>query len=470
MKAQQQQKKSQNTISLTDKIITYAELKKHGDYADAWIAVDSIVYDITDFIEQHPFGDTFRGNLGTDCSGLFFSAHIRTNAENLLTNETYQKKHGIKIVGRLDISNDSLKKDGANRHLDRIVYQKLAQDEFWQDLKQRVRAYLEEHNESTHYSARTGIFYLLYHGGIFSILSYLTWINHSFLAAIALGFHLMCASASLSHMVAHFGFTKNPLICYLALQFMDLSGVSWLEWQIVHQTHHNQPHSSIDYQTNQYAPLRIHRYTPHRYYHNYQPFLFWIGILAYQLRGFIMSTVWLIQYRKFIRHNYELFSHILAKSVFIALIIYAGYLHGAGQAILLFATYSISFSLFAFLFLYNDHEENHNILALDEDINIHHQKKSWAEVQVRTSGDWYPTNWFLSFVEFHYGYFNYHIEHHLFPSFKPILLKKISPIVREVCQDHDIPYISTTFMELQKSFQTHINKLAVSLDEQSCQR
>lgn len=464
MKAQKKQQNLQNLASLNNRHISYAELKKHGDYTDAWIAVDGIVYDITDFIEKHPFGDTFRGTLGTDCSGLFFSAHIRTNAEKLLNNHTYQQKHGIKVVGQLNVSNDVLKKDGSQRHLDRIVYQKLAQDEFWQDLKQRVRAYLEESNESIHYSTRTSIFYLLYHGGLFAVLSYLTWFNHSFLAAIALGFHLMCASASLSHMVAHFGFTKNPLICYLALQFMDLSGVSWLEWQIVHQTHHNQPHSSIDYQTNQYEPVRVHRYVQHQKYHQYQSIWFWIGILFYQLRGLIMSSVWLIQYRQYVRHKYEVFSHILAKSVLISFIVYAGYLHGVGQAVLLFATYSISFSFFAFIFLYNDHEENHNILAIDKDINIHHQQKSWAEIQVRTSGDWYPTNWFLSFVEFHYGYFNYHIEHHLFPSFKPLLLKKVSPIVKEVCADHDIPYISTTFLELQQSFQTHISKLAVELE------
>ena len=79
---------------------------------------------------------------------------------------------------------------------------------------------------------------------------------------------------------------------------------------------------------------------------------------------------------------------------------------------------------------------------------------------MRIYGDWYPTNWFLSFVEFHYGYFNYHIEHHLFPTFKPSLLKKISPIVKSVCIKHGVSYISTLFLEVQKSLQTHLSKMS----------
>ncbi|MEM9088735.1 MAG: fatty acid desaturase [Cyanobacteria bacterium P01_F01_bin.53] len=175
-----------------------------------------------------------------------------------------------------------------------------------------------------------------------------------------------------------------------------------------------------------------------------------------------MSIVWLIKNKEFVRYKYELVAHIFAKTIFISPIIYSGYLHGIWNTLFLLATYSVYYSLFAFLLLYNDHEENHNVLALSENINPHHKKLSWAETQVRTSGNWYPTNWILSFVEFHYGYFNYHIEHHLFPSFKPSLLKKVSPIVKSVCEKYNIPYISTTFIEVQQSFQGHITKMGLS--------
>ncbi|MBP0020955.1 MAG: fatty acid desaturase [Cyanobacteria bacterium SBLK] len=448
-----------------NKLISYKELKKHSSYSDAWIAINGIVYDITDFIDRHPFGDTFRGNLGTDCSGLFSSAHINTNVEELIKSEDFLKKNHIKLIGFLDVNRDFLHKESDGRYLDRIVYQEIDKDEFWLELKTKVKEYLQENNESIHYSTSEGILYLLYYGILFLILSYLTWIQGSIFTAILLGFQMVCACAGVSHIVAHFGFTKNKLLNFLSLHFMDLSGFSWLEWQIIHQTHHNQPHSSIDHQTNQYAPLRIHQYVKYQNYHGHQHISFWLGLIMYHFRAFFMSTVWLIQNPEFLRHRYEIFGHILAKLIVFCLVGYSMYLHGFSHGMILFSIFSISFSYSAFLLLYNNHEETHHVLALNEDINGYHHQFSWAKTQVKTSGDWYPTNWILSFIEFNYGYFNYHIEHHLFPTFKPRLLKKIAPIVKSICHKHGVPYIATTYIEVQKSFQRHITKMSLPPEE-----
>lgn len=448
-----------------NRCISYEELKKHSTYSDAWVSINGLVYDITDFIHKHPFGDTFRGNLGTDCSGLFSSSHIRTNVEEQIKSEHFLQKNSIKLVGYLDVTQDYLYKDNIDRYLDRLVHKKTGDDDFWLELKSKVKEYLVENNESIHYTAFEGIMYFLYYSIIFILLSYLTWINFSIFSAVLLGFHMVCASTNMSHMVTHFGFTKNKLLDFFAAHFFDLCGLSWLEWQILHQTHHNQPHSSIDYQTNQYAPIRIHKYMERKPHHKYQRIYFWIGILTYHFRTMPMSTIWLILNREFVRHKYEMVAHILARVVLLTLVIYCGYLHGFWNAFLIFCVYSISCSYSAFILLYNDHEENHNVLALTKNINPSHNKFSWAEIQVKSSGNWYPTNWLLSFIEFHYGYFNYHIEHHLFPAFKPSLLKKISPIVESVCSKHGIPYISTTFVEVHKSFQRHITKMGASPEE-----
>lgn len=439
--------------------ISYEELKKHSSYSDGWIAINGTVYDITNYIAKHPFGDTFRGNLGTDCTGIFSSAHLHTNVEELLQQEAFLTKNEIKIVGTLSPENATLHAKSDGKFLDRLVYQDTQDDPFWLDLKQRVRTYLTETGESTHYSNKEGILYLLYHGVLFLILSYLTWIERSFIAAILLSFHMVCASASMAHMAAHFGLTKNERLNFIARQFMDLSGFSSLEWQIIHQTHHNQPHSSIDHQTNQYHPLRIHPYVEKKPFHRYQN-LYWVMVFPiYQLRSLFMSTLWLLQNRNFVRHFREVLAHLVSKSILISLIAYCVYQYGLLNAGLIYMTYSWGFSFFAFLLLYNNHEETHHVLALQENINPLHKKLPWAEIQVRTSGNWTPSNWLLSFVEFHYGYFNFHIEHHLFPSFKPSLLKKLSPIVRQTCDDHGIPYLSTSFMEVQSSFYQHVAKM-----------
>ncbi len=135
-----------------DRPVSYEELKDHSSYSDAWLSINGIVYDITNFIEKHPFGDTFRGHLGSECGGLFSAAHVNTNVESLLKSENFRRKNYIKVIGQLDVADYHLHQDKtmALKFLDRIVYKDTNKDEFWQDLKNGVAAFLKENNETTH--------------------------------------------------------------------------------------------------------------------------------------------------------------------------------------------------------------------------------------------------------------------------------------------------------------------------------
>jgi linoleoyl-CoA desaturase len=442
--------------------ITYEELKTHSSYSDAWISVNGTVYDITLFLRNHPVGDTFRANLGTECGGIFSSAHAPHNIACWLKNEAFLIRNEIKIVGQLDISRDRLHRKNENAFLDRIVYRDTDTDALWQDLKSGIQHYLNETKEKTNYSLAEGIAFIAYYLSIYILLSYMAWFTGSILAAGLLGFHMVCTVAHISHMATHFGFTRSPTLNFVAFYFFDLSGTSGLEWQISHQTHHNQPHSSIDHQTSAFDNLgvRIHEYMQHRGFHRFQHLYYWMVILLYLPFRLVSTSVWLIINRQFIRHRHEAVTHIFARLAMFAQVVYCGYLHGRWVAIGLFMVYAASYSLCAFGLLFNNHEETHQPLGRNSDVSHFHNAFSWAEIQVRASSNWYPTNWILRFVEFHYGYFNYHIEHHLFPTFKPSLLKRISPIVASVCHKHNIPYISTSFMEVQRSMQAHLTKLA----------
>ena len=446
--------------------ITYAELKRHSRYEDAWISVDGVVYDITKFIDAHPFGDTFRGNLGTECGGLFAASHVNTNAAKMLASDKFRAKHDISIIGRLDGSRDHLHKSDPDPYLDRLIHRPMADDPFWQDLKEEVCAFLRDTGESIHYSLGQGLALVAYYFVIAAVLSWLAWFQGSLLAAALLGFHMLCAVAHVSHMATHFGFTRHPWLNFLAQQFFDLGGMSWLEWQIAHQTHHNQPHSVIDQQTNVYDDTlltRIHRYIEQRPRHRYQHIYFWVIVSQYLLFRLVGTTWWMLQNRRFIRHWYEMAAHLFARAVFVSLVVYAVNAHG-WLALWLFLSYATAYSYAAFILLYNDHADAHAVIDDAADIRRYHGRTSWAEVQVRTSNDWYPTNWLMAFIEFHYGYFNYHIEHHLFPTFKPTLMKKVSPVVQRVCRRHGIPYTRTTFLEVQVSLQEHFARMGTLAD------
>jgi linoleoyl-CoA desaturase len=451
-----------------DRVISYAELKQHSSYADAWIAIDGTVYDITHFIDKHPFGDTFRGSLGTDCSGLFMGSHVNTAADAMLANPRFLAKNGIKIVGRLDTSRDQLAKDNPDPYLERVVYKKLANDGFWLDLKQEVKAFLAETNETTHYTFIQGLALVIYYLAIWAVLSYFAWAKGSMLAGTLLGFHMLCAVANVSHMATHFGYTRHRGLNFVAAHFFDLGGMAWLEWQIAHQTHHNQPHSILDYQTNAYDPVlatRIHRYVELRPRHRHQRIYFWLIVSQYLLFRIVATTAFLIKNREFVRHWYEWVGHFVARAILLGLMAYSVHALGWPHALLVFFCYNVAYSYSAFILLYNDHEATHKVLDAHRNLNGVHGKLSWAEVQVRTANNWYPTNWLMAFIEFHYGYFNHHIEHHLFPAFKPTLMKKVSPVVRRVCERHGVPYTLTTFMEVQHSLQEHFIKMGTPLPE-----
>lgn len=51
--------------------ITLAELQKHNSASDCWMAIDGKVYDVTNFISQHPGEDEILRGCGIDATAVF---------------------------------------------------------------------------------------------------------------------------------------------------------------------------------------------------------------------------------------------------------------------------------------------------------------------------------------------------------------------------------------------------------------
>lgn len=442
--------------------ITYDELKKHASYNDAWISIDGCVYDITKFIPIHPFGDTFRGLLGSDCSGFFHSAHTATEVAERLKNHFFRETCCIKHVGELHVLPNEIYKSASDEYQNRIIYRPIADEPFWLDLKKEIRLFIKENKEDTHYGTVEGLVLIFYYLLIEVLLAFLVCDHGSIYFIILLAFNGMSASSSIGHMATHHGFTRNKTLNMIAMSFFDLSGASGLEWQISHQTHHNQPHSSLDYQTNDFdlVGVRVHFSVESKPYHKYQRFYYWLLIPFYANMKLFMSSYFLFfTHRHFVLHWHEKMAHVVPRIVFFSffavIVKNAGFVCGIST----FLKYMASLSYLQFIFLYNNHEETHAPLSQHFSPRYYHYQASWPEIQVMTSGNWKPTNVLLNFLEFHYGYFNYHIEHHLFSSFKMPLCKKLSPIVETVCKKHGIPYICTSFTGMIRSFQQHLTKM-----------
>jgi len=53
--------------------ISISEIGNHSTSTDCWIAIEGGVYDVTDFIPDHPGGDQILQGCGKDATGMFNS-------------------------------------------------------------------------------------------------------------------------------------------------------------------------------------------------------------------------------------------------------------------------------------------------------------------------------------------------------------------------------------------------------------
>jgi len=75
--------------------------------------------------------------------------------------------------------------------------------------------------------------------------------------------------------------------------------------------------------------------------------------------------------------------------------------------------------------------------ALYTNTNDAKQIKEWAVLQVESTVEYSHGDPLFTFLS---GTLNYQAIHHLFPSLAPHYYAEIAPIVREVCQKHNVKY------------------------------
>jgi linoleoyl-CoA desaturase len=78
----------------------------------------------------------------------------------------------------------------------------------------------------------------------------------------------------------------------------------------------------------------------------------------------------------------------------------------------------------------------------------------WAKMQIMHSGNFLNNNWWWTRI---FGGINFQIEHHLFPNMSNIHYMKVAPIVKEYCQENNIPYVHhdslySTFLSFKKTY------------------
>jgi len=331
---------------------------------------------------------------------------------------------------------------------------KFQKPQFKQVLNQRIKNYfLENHKKEQGnllmYLKVLGIlawFAISYYLLVFTSTSIWEGIGYSVLFAaswVAVGFNIQ-------HDANHGAISKKAWINRMLGCTLDfLMGLNSRLWHFKHnQSHHT--YTNISDADEDISLGWFARFTPtqslhsiHKYQHLYMWVLYGVMIIRWQLFSDVLRFFYgKTEKEKMIMHtpgNIVLF--FAGKICFLTLFFIVPMLFHPWWVVLLF--YAVLFffisvflvTIFQLAHCVNEaehpelHEEKGYMIAEDE----------WIRHQLRTTVDFAPKNWL---VTFYLGGLNYQVEHHLWTRTCHIHYPKIAAILEKTCKEFGLPYKS----------------------------
>ena len=417
------------------KSFTSAELAKRNTATNCCVAIRGKVYDVTNFLTQHPGGwDMLYLNGGKDATALFEAYHpdyvAKTRLEPLL-------------IGTLE--------DSEYPSFPPIT-------PFFITVRQRVDDYFKQHG-SRKTDANPMILraivlvflaFFMFYLGAQALLNDLPFAR---LIACACGCFTGLCTALISlmpvHEASHGASTSSPWFWRVSGALHDwVNGASFFSWIHQHLLGHH-PFTHIeeldpDIVTGDPDARRIKKSQPflwaYRYQHIYMPLLY--GVLATKFRiNDLMMFFSANPKNGEIRMNapgpWHTFNFIAGKLFFVFWrFLLPAYYVGAWNAFLMCAAADLVTSYYLALVFQPSHVVSEAEMVRLGDKN--HIDMDWAELQIRTTIDYGHNS---PLTHFFTGGLNYQVAHHLFPGICQLHYPKITPIIMQVCKEFDIPYV-----------------------------
>jgi fatty acid desaturase len=474
------------TSPASKRIVSWEEIKKHDKPHDCWVVYGGIVYDVTEFIPNHPGGAAlwWQGG-GRDITILFEISHPPR-----VTLESHLAKYG-KLIGEAE----GPEVKGAPEYDFRSPFWVELKQKCWDklyDLVKDVKGFDGVKYFKVTYGEKDLFAYCLFlcllNIGTF-ITVYLVpvflqsatdhfWEDKFFyislLVALFVRGPLICICSSLMHEARHRA--SFPLFYIIS----DLSGMSSLRYQLEHSWHHNWPNcpaGGIE-QSFAYAPgMRHFTWQPHRCYHRIQ-WLYWplsfclvllqvavtdvTGFLFQGKMGALTRSSWTCK---------ELMIFVAGKIMLILSIVWpfisaAFGIHPinldnyAGYLIVFFANW---FSCSFWLTLINVPAH----LTIDELEDKDVQDIDFAKTQIAHSRTFSAGSRLMTWITFGT---NTQTEHHLFPTVPFRYLPDITPVIQEVSKKYNVNFRSPydSFLVVFKLYLdriVYLSKPAAASDE-----
>lgn len=391
---------------------------QHNTANDCWLIIQNSVYNLTQFIKQHPGGsDVLLARAGEDATSYFITKHGQ--------NKSVINRLSVYKIGELPAHERVTAND-----FDEIFLAELLDS-----------CYKEKLYASPKWYSNSLFWIRLINVLIFFCLSVLVLYSHMplFVRVILVVFQAVIGTSLfgfIAHEDTHQNFTKN-LFSKLLLR------AAWpVFWPFISQNplkyEHNSHHIKIgdpefDYEVAAFSSVmrysgHVEHKPIHKYQHKFAKFFYPFYANIITTFGGINSLFW-------DRHNRKVgLEHTI--SVLVSLVYFIAlpsFFRGeALTPILLYIVYQSTL----YYGIYVGAAINHFVPSASEAIPAEHKNKYAYYVCHNTTN--FCSSSFLWF--WYTGGFNIQIEHHLIPFIPVENLKRMTPIVQHLCLKHGYPY------------------------------
>nr|ADC34632.1 delta-8 sphingolipid desaturase [Primula auricula] len=404
--------------------VTEEDLRKHNKKGDLWISIQGKIYDVTDWIKDHPGGDSPLLNFsGQDATDAFIAFHPGTAWQHLdkLFTGLYLK----------DFEPSEVSKD----------YRKIASE------ISKMGLFEKKEHTVIYCLAFITLLFTASMGCVF--LSNSLW-SHIFGGGL-LGFAWVQMSY-LGHDSGHYVMMSNKKFNKIAqiLSGNCLTGISMAWWKWTHNAHHIAC-NSLDYDPDlQHLPVFAVSTTLFRnitsvfygreltfdfipkLFVSYQHFSFYPVMAVGRINLFIQTFLLLFSRRKVPDRALNILGILLFWTWFPLLV--SCLPNWTERFLFVLASFTVT-SIQHIQFCLN-HFSGDTYVGPPTGTD-------WVEKQTRGTIDISCSTW----MDWFHGGLQFQLEHHLFPRLPRCNLRKVSPVVKDLCKKHNLPYRSLSFFE-----------------------
>ncbi|CAI0546663.1 unnamed protein product [Linum tenue] len=412
-------------MAVEKKYITSEDLKQHNKPGDLWISIQGKVYDVSEWVKRHPGGEVAIANVaGQDVTDAFIAYHPGTAWKNL---DPLFTGYHLEDYAVSDVSKD---------------YRRLAAEFSKLGLFDK-----KGHVAVSALAAVAALFAMVVYG---VVCCESPWAH--FGAATLLGF-LWIQSAYVGHDSGHYQVMTtrgyNKLAQLLAGNCLTGISIAWWKW--THNAHHLAV-NSLDYDpdlqhipvfavsTRLFKSIRSVFYGRNldfdpvaRFLVSYQHWTFYPVMCVARVNLYLQTFILLFSPKRIVPDRALNIAGILVFWTWFPLLV-ACLPNWPERFMFVLTSFAVT-SIQHVQFCLNHFPANVYMGPP--------RANDWFEKQTRGTVDISCPSW----MDWFHGGLQFQLEHHLFPRLPRCQLRKVSPVVQDLCKKHNLPYRSYSFLE-----------------------